>query len=64
MRRGRDLNPRIEGFAVLAIGPLWYRATNELYYNNLLMHHKEAAEAVGERVSACSVRSGKRPTGF
>lgn len=26
LRRGRDLNPRIEGFADLAIGPLWYRA--------------------------------------
>lgn len=26
MRHGRDLNPRIEGFADLAIRPLWYRA--------------------------------------
>lgn len=26
MRRGWDLNPRIEGFADLAIRPLWYRA--------------------------------------
>ena len=22
---GRDLNPRINGFAIRAIGPLWYR---------------------------------------
>ena len=27
LRRERDLNPRIRGFADLAIRPLWYRAT-------------------------------------
>lgn len=32
-RRGRDLNPRIEGFADLAIRPLWYRAICQHTHN-------------------------------
>ena len=30
-RRERDLNPRIRGFADLAIRPLWYRAKDSRY---------------------------------
>ena len=32
MRPRWDLNPRIEGFAVPAIRPLWYPASNESLY--------------------------------